>query len=128
MNITYSPEGITSLVFQTHERVTNKVLSTFLDPHKQSNTKLHLIGTPFQVSVWNALRTIPYGSRVTYSDIAKLINKPTAVRAVARAIAKNPIALLIPCHRVVPMSGGIGKYRWGSDIKKRLLDYESKPY
>lgn len=81
-------------------------------------------GTPFQRKVWNALRKIPYGSVKTYGDIAKEIGHPKAVRAVGTAVGKNPLAIIIPCHRVVPSSGGIGKFGWGSDIKKKLLDLE----
>ncbi len=80
--------------------------------------------TAFQVQVWEALKKIPIGTTVHYSDIAATIGQPTSVRAVARACATNPIALLVPCHRVIPKSGGLGGYRWGVSRKQRLLDLE----
>jgi AraC family transcriptional regulator of adaptative response/methylated-DNA-[protein]-cysteine methyltransferase len=74
--------------------------------------------------VWEALRSIPRGETRTYSQIAELIGQPQAVRAVAQACASNPLALLIPCHRVVRADGGLGGYRWGVDLKRALLDAE----
>ncbi len=83
-----------------------------------------LQGTEFQKSVWNKLISIPKGETVTYAELAKRIGKSKAVRAVASAVAKNRIAILVPCHRVVPSTGGVGKYRWGSERKKKILDSE----
>ncbi len=80
--------------------------------------------TAFQIQVWDALKKIPIGTTVHYSDVAGTIRQPTSVRAVARACATNPIALLVPCHRVTPKSGGLGGYRWGVDRKRALLDLE----
>ncbi len=82
-------------------------------------------GTVFQQRVWKALRRIPAGATKTYSEVARSIGRPSAVRAVARACATNPIALVVPCHRVVPAAGGVGGYRWGAERKARLLDRES---
>jgi AraC family transcriptional regulator of adaptative response/methylated-DNA-[protein]-cysteine methyltransferase len=82
--------------------------------------------TAFQWKVWRALQRIPYGETRAYAEVAKSIGKPKAVRAVARACATNPVALVVPCHRVVPMSGGIGGYRWGTDCKERLLVSEKR--
>jgi len=81
-------------------------------------------GTDFQQSVWRALLDISIGTQMTYKQIAANIGQPTASRAVGSAIAANPIALLIPCHRVVPQSGGTGNYRWGPDRKLALLEAE----
>lgn len=86
---------------------------------------LDIRATAFQWQVWQALTAIPYGETRTYADVAHAIGKPRAVRAVARACATNPVALAIPCHRVVPSAGGIGGYRWGADRKKRLLRNEA---
>lgn len=83
-----------------------------------------LIGTGFQISVWKRLMAIPARRVVTYSDVARGIDRPEAVRAVASAIGRNPLAILVPCHRVVPMTGGIGQYRWGSERKRDLLAWE----
>jgi AraC family transcriptional regulator of adaptative response/methylated-DNA-[protein]-cysteine methyltransferase len=82
--------------------------------------------TAFQWKVWRALQRIPYGETRAYAEVAKSIGKPTAVRAVARACATNPVALVVPCHRVVPSAGGIGGYRWGADCKERLLTAEQR--
>lgn len=82
--------------------------------------------TAFQLQVWEALRKIPIGTTASYSDIACAIGLPTAVRAVARACATNPLALVVPCHRVVPKAGGLGGYRWGVDRKQALLDLEKQ--
>lgn len=81
-------------------------------------------GTAFQLRVWDSLRKIPIGTTRSYSDIAEFIGQPTAVRAVARACATNSIALLVPCHRVIPKTGGLGGYRWGVVRKQALLDLE----
>ena len=82
-------------------------------------------GTDFQKLVWRTLLEIPPGSKVSYSAIATSIGRPKACRAVGSAVGANPIALLIPCHRVVPASGGTGNYRWGADRKRVLLEIES---
>lgn len=81
-------------------------------------------GTPFQIEVWAALMDIPFGETVTYSELARRIGRPTAVRAVASAVAKNKIAYLIPCHRVVRSDGTVGKFRWGSARKKQMIEWE----
>ncbi len=84
-----------------------------------------LTGTPFQKQVWQFLKTIPSGKTYSYSDLAKAIGQPKAIRAVASACAKNQIAMIIPCHRIVPKSGGVGQYRWGAERKRKLLSMES---
>jgi AraC family transcriptional regulator of adaptative response/methylated-DNA-[protein]-cysteine methyltransferase len=81
-------------------------------------------GTPFQKRVWQELRRIPRGERISYSELARRIGRPTAVRAVARACAANPVAILIPCHRVVRQNGEMGGYRWGVERKRLLLEKE----
>lgn len=82
-------------------------------------------GTNFQIQVWRALLKIPFGEIATYQTIAKAIDRPTAARAVGSAIGKNPIAYLIPCHRVIRASGELGGYRWGIDRKTALLGWEA---
>lgn len=82
--------------------------------------------TAFQRRVWKWLRIIPPGKTHTYSQAAKAIGRPAAVRAVARACATNPVALVIPCHRIVPKSGGVGGYRWNPSRKHKLLALERK--
>ncbi len=83
-------------------------------------------GTAFQRRVWNALQQIPRGTTLSYSDVAKRIGQPSAVRAVARACATNPVALVIPCHRVIREDGTMGGYRWGLERKKQLLELEAE--
>jgi AraC family transcriptional regulator, regulatory protein of adaptative response / methylated-DNA-[protein]-cysteine methyltransferase len=85
---------------------------------------LDVRGTAFQEAVWRALRTIPPGDTRTYADIAAAIGRPAAVRAAGSANGANQVAVLIPCHRVVPKSGGVGGYAWGADIKEELLRKE----
>lgn len=87
--------------------------------------KLHLSGTPFQLKVWEALLRIPEGRLCSYASLAKSINQPTASRAVGTAIGSNPIAFLIPCHRVIKSVGGIGEYRWGSERKMAMIGWEA---
>lgn len=83
-----------------------------------------LTGTPFQLAVWNALLEIPSGQTTTYAQIAASIGKPKAVRATGTAIGNNPIAYMVPCHRVLRADGGIGGYRWGNDLKRMMLASE----
>jgi len=86
---------------------------------------LHLKGTNFQINVWKALLSIPEGWVLSYQDIAAHIGHPKAFRAVANAIAINPVGYLIPCHRVISKSGKIHQYRWGSARKKALIGWEA---
>ena len=87
--------------------------------------RLHLIGAPFQIKVWEALLRIPTGRVTTYSDIARVIGAPKAVRAVGTAVGRNPISWLIPCHRALRKSGGLGGYHWGLPIKRAMLAWEA---
>lgn len=82
-------------------------------------------GTPFQIKVWQALLKIPYGTLVSYKDIAIMIGMPNSVRAAANAIAHNSIAFLIPCHRVINSSGAVSGYRWGGERKSALIGWEA---
>jgi methylated-DNA-[protein]-cysteine S-methyltransferase len=83
-----------------------------------------LIGTDFEKKVWNALKEIPFGETRTYKWVAEKIGNPSAVRAVGRALSKNPVPIVVPCHRVIESDGSIGGYSLGVDIKRRLLDME----
>jgi AraC family transcriptional regulator of adaptative response/methylated-DNA-[protein]-cysteine methyltransferase len=85
---------------------------------------LHVAGTNFQVAVWRALLRIPMGSAVTYSRIAEAVGSPRAVRAAGTAIGANPVAFLIPCHRVIQQSGALGGYRWGLERKQAMQAWE----
>ena len=86
--------------------------------------KLLLIGTPFQCKVWEALLAIPPGQVESYAQIAKTIGRPQAARAVGQAIGANPIAWLVPCHRVIRSDGELGGYYWNTSRKKQLLELE----
>ncbi|HAN30839.1 MAG TPA: hypothetical protein DCQ06_04510 [Myxococcales bacterium] len=81
-------------------------------------------GTPFQRLVWATLVTLPAGVTCTYGALAQRLGRPSAVRAVANAVANNPVGLLIPCHRVLPASRGVGSYRWGAERKAAILHWE----
>jgi AraC family transcriptional regulator of adaptative response/methylated-DNA-[protein]-cysteine methyltransferase len=85
---------------------------------------LDLRATAFQRQVWDALRAIPYGTTQTYRQVAERLGRPTATRAVAGACAANPVALVVPCHRVVREDGGLGGYRWGVERKRAILERE----
>jgi len=85
-----------------------------------------VVATAFQRRVWEALRSIPPGATRTYSEVAQSIGQPSAVRAVARACATNPAAIVVPCHRVVRTDGTLGGYRWGLERKRSLLDQERR--
>ena len=85
---------------------------------------LHVAGTNFQIAVWRALLAIPPGAVSSYSAIAAALNKPRASRAVGTAIGANPVAFLIPCHRVIRQNGGLGGYRWGLSRKRTMLTWE----
>ena len=85
----------------------------------------HLIGAPFQIKVWEALMRIPTGHVTTYGEIAAAIGNPGAVRAVGTAVGRNPVSLLIPCHRAIRKSGGLGGYHWGLPTKRAILAWEA---
>lgn len=93
---------------------------------ERTNFELPLLinGSPFQKLVWNALIQIPYGETSTYTEIAEKIGRPSAVRAVASAIGKNPILIVIPCHRVIRKNGELSGFREGVQVKERLLKLE----
>jgi len=94
------------------------------NPGKGAELKLSLKGTNFQVQVWKALLRIPEGSVVSYGGLARWLGRPTSTRAVANAVAANPVAYLIPCHRVLRSTGGIGGYRWETARKRAILGRE----
>jgi AraC family transcriptional regulator of adaptative response/methylated-DNA-[protein]-cysteine methyltransferase len=107
-------------------RWTREILAHLSGKHPRLDLPLDVRATAFEWQVWQALGAIPYGETRSYSEVAASIGRPRAVRAVASACARNPVALAIPCHRVVPAAGGIGGYRWGAGRKKALLSGEAK--
>jgi AraC family transcriptional regulator of adaptative response/methylated-DNA-[protein]-cysteine methyltransferase len=117
----------------SHDAKGSKTLRGWLDkvlvhlkgrePHLDLPTDVQ--ATAFQRRVWEELRKIPYGSTLTYTEVARRIGQPSAVRAVARACAMNPVSVVVPCHRVVRQGGDLAGYRWGLERKRALLDHES---
>jgi AraC family transcriptional regulator of adaptative response/methylated-DNA-[protein]-cysteine methyltransferase len=95
------------------------------DWSKLDEIKLHLKGTDFQIKVWETLLKIPVGKLSTYGNIANQLNQPTASRAVGGAVGDNPVAFLIPCHRVIQSSGQFGHYHWGSNRKTAIIGWEA---
>ena len=98
----------------------------FAGKRKTFDLPLAPSGTPFQRSVWNALRNIPYGQTRSYQDLAQAVGRPNACRAVGSANAKNPLPILIPCHRVVRSDGSTGGYAGGTKLKQILLELEKR--
>ena len=107
-------------------RWTGAIVAHLAGRRPRLDLPIDIQATAFQWQVWKALAEIPRGETRTYSEIATEIGRPRAVRAVGHACATNRVAILIPCHRVVPSAGGVGNYRWGADRKKKLLDRERK--
>ena len=103
---------------------TEKVISWLNGWQPQLDLPLDIRATAFQIKVWRALQEIPIGETRSYSQIAEAIDQPKANRAVANACASNPVALVIPCHRVIRADKSLGGYRWGIERKRRLLDIE----
>jgi AraC family transcriptional regulator of adaptative response/methylated-DNA-[protein]-cysteine methyltransferase len=95
------------------------------DWDKLHQVKLHLKGTDFQLKVWETLLKIPMGELATYGKIAEKIHKPRASRAVGTAIGNNPVAFLIPCHRIIQSSGHFGGYMWGNTRKTAIIGWEA---
>ncbi|ABU57421.1 methylated-DNA--[protein]-cysteine S-methyltransferase [Roseiflexus castenholzii] len=103
----------------------NILLGYLNGERKNLDLPLDVAATPFQQEVWNALRAIPYGTTQTYQQVAQRIGRPDATRAVAQACANNPVALIVPCHRVVRTDGTSGGYRWGIERKRALIAHEA---
>lgn len=106
-------------------------LRTELDAYFQGgavefSTTLRPVGTPFQQRVWSLVRAIPYGSTATYSEIARALGRPRSARAVGQANARNPIAVIIPCHRLVGATGQLRGYAGGISVKRELLELEAR--
>ena len=112
----YTPTTQSNVMANTVERVIFEGLN--------HPVNLDVKGTEFQLKVWAELRKIPFGTTVSYQEVAERIGEPKAVRAVATAIAQNPVAMLIPCHRVIHSDGTIGEYHWGRDLKRQLIEWE----
>lgn len=109
---------------QTLTRVVKQMVAHLEGKQPHLSLPLDIQATAFQRQVWQALQQIPYGSTVSYGEVAASIGRPSAVRAVARACATNPVALVIPCHRVIREDKSLGGYRWGLERKQQLLKTE----
>lgn len=109
---------------QRVEPYTRELNEYFAGKRRDFTFSLDLRGTPFQVKCWRALLAIPYGETRTYADIALAVRKPQAFRAVGMANNRNPIAVVVPCHRVIASDGTLCGYGGGLDIKRRLLELE----
>ncbi len=109
----------------TFERMVAAVVGLVEAPGQRLDLPLDIRGTAFQQQVWQALRAIPPGRTATYGEIAEAVGRPKAVRAVAQACAANPLAVAIPCHRVVRTDGDLSGYRWGVERKRKLIDREA---
>ncbi len=111
-------------LLHTQDSIQQEALSIFQHRNTKSTIRLHIQGTEFQLRVWQALLTIPFGHYSTYREIARQIGKPKASRAVGNAIGSNPVALFIPCHRVISSSGKLGGYKWGTERKAQIIEWE----
>jgi AraC family transcriptional regulator of adaptative response/methylated-DNA-[protein]-cysteine methyltransferase len=100
-------------------------LDTIFSEGDEKPIPLWLRGSPFQLKVWEALLEIPEGTHATYGKMASLIGHPGAARAVGTAIGNNPVAFIIPCHRVIRQMGELGGYRWGESTKRAIIGYEA---
>ena len=107
------------------ERMVAEVVGLVEAPGQRLDLPLDIRGTAFQQRVWAALQAIPPGKTATYTEIARAIGQPKAVRAVAQACGANPLAIAIPCHRVVRADGDLSGYRWGVERKRKLIDREA---
>ena len=103
---------------------TRELTEYFAGKRREFSFPLDLRGTPFQLSCWHALLKIPYGETRTYADIARSVGQPQAFRAVGMANNRNPIAIVVPCHRVIASDGTLCGYGGGLDIKRKLLELE----
>lgn len=92
---------------------------------QSGTTRLHMIGAPFQIKVWEALLRVPSGHVTSYSALAQAVGHPRATRAVGTAVGRNPVSFLIPCHRALRKSGDLGGYHWGLPVKRAMLAWES---
>lgn len=124
IRITYSEEAPVTSVNKVLQIAEKQLAEYFAGVRREFDLPLNPKGTEFQHKVWNALKEIPYGETRTYKQIAENIGKPTACRAVGMANNKNPIMIVVPCHRVVGSNGSLTGYAFGVDMKEKLLKLE----
>jgi len=120
-NITEFPRA----QFTRDDSVADRLAPRIFGETKSAPIRVHVRGTNFQLRVWNALLNVPEGAVRTYGQLAASMGEPDSARAVGNALAHNPVALLIPCHRVIAANGVVGNYKWGSGRKRGLLAWEA---
>ncbi|CAK7040571.1 MAG: Methylated-DNA--protein-cysteine methyltransferase, constitutive [Desulfovibrio sp.] len=120
------PEGFTLQKSPVIERAGCQLAEYFAGTRKEFDVPLNLGGTTFQATVWQALQTIPAGETRSYKDIAVMIGKPGGSRAVGMANNRNPVAIIVPCHRVIGHDGSLTGYAGGLDVKQWLLEHEKR--
>lgn len=113
-------------IFRHDKHAASRSLQSIFSFPQNTNFHLCLHATPFQLNVWKSLIEVGFGELISYESLACLSGNPLATRATASAVARNPIAYLIPCHRVIRKNGDIGAYRWGKELKKKILDWEAE--
>jgi len=138
LTLASSPWGLMSVQFGLHvpsdgviddaanHEAIEQLREYFDGKRTQFNLPLDVSGTPFQMAVWHELQKVPYGSTCSYIDIARLLGKPGAARAVGMANHENPLAIVIPCHRVVGSNGSLTGYAGGLHLKQQLLGIETQ--
>lgn len=120
----FRPEDCTHL--QRNDIRARRILEAYMQPKPDYLEPLHLIGTEWMISVWRTLAQVSCGIPISYADLAARMGKRSAVRAVAHAVAQNPISIVIPCHRIIRSSGDTGRYHWGVTLKKDMLTSEAR--
>lgn len=114
------------LNWERNKDAANELIQYLQGKLKKFESPLDLIGTPFQIKVWEQLRNIPYGKTASYSDIAQAVNVPKGARAIGMANNANPILLMIPCHRVIGKNGSLVGFEYGIDLKAKLINLEKE--
>ncbi len=120
------PHTFGDLAATGFEEITEQLDEYFAGRRTEFTVPLGLHGTPFQRRVWQALQSVPYGTVCTYTELAAAVGQPTAVRAVAAANGRNPVSIVVPCHRVIGRDGTLSGYAGGLDRKRYLLDREAQ--
>lgn len=120
----FRPEDCMHL--QRNDTRARRILEAYMQPLPDYLEPLHLIGTEWMIAVWRTLASVACGVPISYADLAARMGKRRAVRAVAHAVAQNPISIVIPCHRIIRSSGDTGQYHWGATLKKNMLASEAR--
>ena len=112
--------------FHENNKEAKQLITNIFNTQSKAQIRIFINGTEFQKRVWRTLTEVNFGTVISYQELAQLMGNINSTRAVASAVAKNNISYLIPCHRIIRKSGDINKYRWGSDMKRKLIDWESE--